>query len=157
MSSSYIGSFLTGQILTELQVALDAEKAKTATLQTWANDRVKYAYPNGGSEGDEKALAVGSVYHLSSPFAAGVKFSATSEYFSTIRGEWIEHQKSFFTSDGVPGGYGTLAFPRSSVGMVVVTTGTHTVAYGGSEAYGGGWGKESAGSAKWRVRCARED
>lgn len=164
MASSFIGSFLMGQQITALQTALDAAnaeitatKSRADTLEAWASDRVKYAYPNGGSEGDERTLALASVYHLSSPFPVGVKFSATSEYFSTIRGEWIELQKSFFSSDGAAGGYGTLAFSRSSVGMIVVTTGTHALAYSGAEAYGGGWGKENAINAKWRVRCVRED
>jgi hypothetical protein len=156
MSASYIGSFLMGQQLTALQVALDAEKAKTATLQTWASDRVKYAYPNGGSEGDEKTLSLSGIYHLSSPFGVGVKFNAITEYFSLLKAEWVELQKSFYASSD-SGGYGTLAYSRSQAGMLVVTTGTISLAYSGSPSYGGGWGQEGAENSKWRVRCIRED
>ncbi|RCX07054.1 hypothetical protein [Marinomonas foliarum] len=159
MSASYIGSFLMGQQITELQVALDAEKAKTATLETWASDRVKYAYPNGGSEGDEKQLSLDSVYYMSSPFPAGVGFSTYTEYFSETNNEWVRHQTSFyFHSGGGAGGHGCLSYPRVKEGGVVVTTGAINII--NNPENGGGWNLQDGNTGtqlKWRVCCVRED
>jgi hypothetical protein len=163
MGSFYIGTPFLGQKVTELETALTAANAAiaanagdTATLQTWASDRVKYAYPNGGSEGDERTLAVGSYYHLQSPFPSGVKFSAMAEYFSTSKDEWIELGTMIFNRDS--GGYGVNCFSRSSEGLCTVVTGNGGLV--NLAVHGSSWENLNIGSlttSKWRVRCARED
>ena len=152
MSASYIGSFLMGQQLTALQVALDAEKAKTATLETWASDRVKYAYPNDGSEGNEKTISRGSYYVLSSPFGAGVGFSVKAECYSEALSEWLVVDGMQYNSAN-SFTYGVKVLPRNEAGLISVETGQSTLKPIRS------WIADSASSVdgfKFRIRCVRE-
>lgn len=169
MSSSFIGSFLIGQKVGELETALAAANAqietaktditvnagKTSELQTWASDRVKYAYPNGGSEGSEATLDLSSVYFCDSPFSAGAKYTCFSEYFSTNLMEWVELQSTIYSL----GGFGVMAYSRSTQNQVVLTTGKVRLVDNAEN--GVGWyvpGDLIAQSLlKWRVRCVRED
>jgi len=155
MSASYIGSFLIGQQLTALQVALDAEKAKTAALQTWASDRVKYAYPNGGSAGDERTIALDSIYTVPSPFGVGVNFNATSESFNVALNEWVPSKLTVYSSS-VGGGFASASTERSSSGVVVIATGSQ--GYGTSHSDGAqfDYGNDYA-TRKWRIKCVKED
>jgi hypothetical protein len=156
MSASYIGSFLMGQQLTALQVALDAEKAKTANLQTWASDRVKYAYPNGGTEGNEKQIALSSFYHMNSPFGVGVSFTAYSEYLSST-GEWEQLEKHLYGA--VDDTYGLATYPRSSLGLLTLLTPNVGVGHPNRALMTGWEGFESTvyNAFKIRIRCVRED
>jgi hypothetical protein len=157
MSASYIGSFLMGQQLTALQVALDAEKAKTATLETWASDRVKYAYPNGGSEGDERQLALSSVYHMNSPFGVGVSFTAYSEYLSTVTGEWEQLEKNLYGA--VDDTFGLASYPRSNLGLLTLLTPNTGFGHPNTALMTGWEGFEIPvyNAFKIRIRCVRED
>jgi hypothetical protein len=157
MSASYIGSFLMGQQLTALQVALDAEKAKTANLQTWASDRVKYAYPNGGTEGDERQLALSSVYITNSPFGAGVNFHSIPQYLSPSTLEWEEMSEGFFGAEVDT--YGVVTYSRVESGLVVLTTKNRALGYAVGE-FGAGWESLTNvqyNAAKWRIKCIRQD
>jgi hypothetical protein len=157
MSASYIGSFLMGQQLTALQVALDAEKAKTATLETWASDRVKYAYPNGGSEGDERQLSLSSLYVTNSPFEVGVNFHSIPQYFSPSTLKWEEMSEGFFGSDTDT--YGVVTYSRAESGLVVLTTKNTAFGYPAFQ-YGAGWeglNGSQYNAAKWRIKCIRQD
>jgi hypothetical protein len=138
-----------GQQLTALQVALDAEKAKTANLQTWASDRVKYAYPNGGSEGDEKTLSLSSEYIVDSPFLINVCFHAVAEYYSVSKGEWVALPRRQYSASEF---YGVDCYGRYS-GLVLIKTGSQALDNIGF------WSDDSAIvlASKWRVRCVRED
>lgn len=159
MASIYVGSSLVDQRLDELETTLTevnavvlANTGDTAGLQEWASDRVKYIYPNGGSESYQTILSPNSIYHENSPFPAGVNFRAVTE-FNEGGSEWYEHD-SFF-SGGTSVGHGCRAFARAESGQCVITTGRDSL--GGVTNLGGCWhGSVLTFVSNWRVRCIRE-
>ena len=133
MGSSYIGTPLLSQKVTDLEEALETANAAittnagdTATLKTWASDRVKYAYPNDGSEGDEKTLTRGSYYVLSSPFGVGIGFSAVVEAYSLSLSEWVVLDGVQYNSANSLT-YGVKAIPRNDAGLISIETGQSTL------------------------------
>ena len=171
MTTSYIGSSLITQKLTELETALSvantaisdsnlsiaAANNKVSALESWSSDRVKYVYPNGGAKGNEKGLLISSTYIVPSPFPSGTFFTTYSEYYSDELSEWI-HFEAMIYSVGF-GGYGVKSFPRIELDQVLLCTGSASLGTHGR--HGGTW-EEATNSTftndtKWRVRCVKEN
>lgn len=155
MSASFIGSFLIGQKINEIEAALNDTigidtGSRLSELESWVSDRVRYVYPNGGSEGDEKTLSLSTVYHEISPFPQDVNFTAVTEFYSESLSEWIDYNCFYYAGAGV----GCHAYSRPVTGTCVVVVGD--AGFGGNAHHGGAWNSEVPTSLKWRVRCVKE-
>jgi hypothetical protein len=159
MSSFYIGTPFLGQKVTELEnnltaanAAITANAGDTATLQTWASDRVKYLYPNGGSESTPSSIALATNYTMPSPFGAGVVFETKSEVF--VSGEWYDHDGFIHLKDA--GGMGLKA---SRVGDLVMLC-AGNLRLGASSVDGGFAANLSSdfyAGKPFRIKCVRVD
>lgn len=159
MSSYFVGGFVIGQKIAQLEAAIAGSSAveigsRLDEVEVWQSGRTKFIYPNGGAEALPKELSKSTVYQEVSPFGVGVNFSATAEYFSPDLGEWVKSKTMPY--EGSVAGSGVLAFARPAAGLVVVTTGQNSL--GTVAKNGGNWeGRSDFTGINWRVRCVRED
>lgn len=106
MASFYIGdSALAVQVQT-LTDRLNAEEAATAaasgrldTVEAWKSDRVKYLYPNGGTEAAPATITANARYAMPSPFQAGRKFSTYLEWLQD--GEWLSFEEVIYLNNAI--------------------------------------------------------
>lgn len=162
MPGFYIGdSALATQVqalttrITDAEAANAAASGRLDTVETWKADRVKYLYPNGGTEAVPATITTSARYVLPSPYPEGVLYTCVTE-MQDENGEWFEYKNGIYSSGN--GGFGAISSKHGDT--VVLKTGSFGVGtwpYDDCNAKITQTSYTAYTSLKIRIKCVRED